>query len=819
MPADRHANDAAAENWRQRCAEGAACLQAALAYLQRGWSVLAICPPDHVGVGKTHGQQCKSPGKAPWGDWKEYQDRLPTEAELLKKWRDNPTLNVGLALGPVSGLVRLDIDGPGGEQRLAEYSGGDLPMTWEFTSGRDNGGRGLLYAIPPGVLFMTTHEKPDKKQELRFQAKGAQTVLPPSRHPDGPLYAWKPRHGPEDITVAAAPDWMVKRWGVGQNGHTTGHRKAESLDDDEVIEEGKRDDTLASLAGTMRRRGMGREEIEAALLIVNARRCQPALDESQVAKIAASIAKRKAADPALLRIGRTGELPNGDGKEPEPWAPPVPFTAPGSLPPFPVDKLPFWLAAWVEAEAIATQTPPDLAGNLAIAVVAAALACKARALIRGGWREPANIFTVTSLPPGERKSAVFRAALEPVLEHAQDEQDRMTPVIAELASVHRMMEKELENVERKAAREEDPTERLRLREDAKRLAKELEAHKVPDLPQLFTDDVTPEKLGQLLARQRGRMLLASAEGTIFEIAKGKYSETANFDVFLKGHAGDPLRTDRMSRKGEAINHPALSCALAVQPDVIAGLSEQASMRGRGFLARWLYSLPVSRCGRREIAPAPVPGGIAADYRDAMLRLWSLPVLELEPAGRDVPFSRSADESLRAFEQELEPQLADGEPLAYLAGWGSKLAGAIARLSLIFHVSEHLGGAGGDWTAPIEAETVEAAIIIGRDYYLPHARAAFGAMGADERSRDASRVVGWLAKRNFETLKLWRGVRVVSKGDIHGKVFGGTRSVEEVNLVCRLLCEHGYLRNAGPAWRRDVQVFEVTPEPLSAVEIE
>ena len=71
------------------------------------------------------------------------------------------------------------------------------------------------------------------------------------------------------------------------------------------------------------------------------------------------------------------------------------------------------------------------------------------------------------------------------------------------------------------------------------------------------------------------MLLASAEGTAFEIAKGRYSETANFDVFLKGHAGDPLRVGRISRDSEAVNSPALSCALAVQPDVISGLAEQA----------------------------------------------------------------------------------------------------------------------------------------------------------------------------------------------------------------------------------------------------
>jgi hypothetical protein len=118
-----------------------------------------------------------------------------------------------------------------------------------------------------------------------------------------------------------------------------------------------------------------------------------------------------------------------------------------------------------------------------------------------------------------------------------------------------------------------------------------------------------------------------------------------------------------------------------------------------------------------------------------------------------------------------------------------------------------------WSAPISGETAEAAIALGRDYYLPHARAAFGAMGADERAKDAARVVGWLAARHkSETLKLWKGVRVISKADIHTQVFGGSRSVDEVGAIIAVLVEHGYLRNAGAGWRRDGQVFEVNPSP-------
>jgi putative DNA primase/helicase len=283
--------DKAAAHHCQRQADGQACLRSALDFLQRGWSVLAICPPDHMGVGKKHGQHCKSPGKAPWGPWKAFQDRLPTRAELQRKWGDNPTLNVGIALGPVSGLVRVDVDGPGGEALLRKLSSGDLPDTLEFTSGRNNGGRGLLYKIPAGVTLRTTAESPGaKKEELRFQAKGAQTVLPPSRHPSGSLYAWVPGHSPNEMDAALAPQWLLAEL-LAEAPSPNGRPKRVAKTLGQSIPEGQRDSTLASIAGTMRHRGMSAEAIEAALRVENESRCDPPLSDGDVSRIAQSVGR------------------------------------------------------------------------------------------------------------------------------------------------------------------------------------------------------------------------------------------------------------------------------------------------------------------------------------------------------------------------------------------------------------------------------------------------------------------------------------------------------------------------------------------------
>lgn len=196
---------------RQREADGAANLAAALDYLTMGWPILALCPPDHAGMSERHLASCRSQGKRPWLRWAEFQPdshgRLPTPLEVNEWWRHHPTSNVGLALGAV---VRIDIEGPQARARLGEMSAGDLPDTLEFSSGRGDGtGEGWLYALPPDARLRTRREGLALGGELRLQALGAQTVLPPSRHTSGRLYAWKPGHGPKEIALAPAPAWLL----------------------------------------------------------------------------------------------------------------------------------------------------------------------------------------------------------------------------------------------------------------------------------------------------------------------------------------------------------------------------------------------------------------------------------------------------------------------------------------------------------------------------------------------------------------------------------------------------------------------------------
>jgi hypothetical protein len=303
-PLAGNTTDAAADYHRRRQDDGAACLAAALDYLARGWSALAVCTPNHVGVGKTHGKDCKSPGKAPWGPWKSFQKRLPTEAELRQKWRANPQLNVGVALGGVTGLVGLDVDGEPGEAVLARLSTGDVPDTLEFTSGK---GRRLLYRVPEGVELRPSPNPGGEAVEggeLRLLGLGSQTVMPPSRHKDsGRRYTWRPGHGPGEVDPPVAPAWVVDlmKADAPRAGRPGGHKSWVFAPGEKVLE-GKRNSFLASWAGLFRRYRMSEQEIVACLAVLNESRCDPPLDDGEVAKVAHSIAGY-ATGPALRPRG------------------------------------------------------------------------------------------------------------------------------------------------------------------------------------------------------------------------------------------------------------------------------------------------------------------------------------------------------------------------------------------------------------------------------------------------------------------------------------------------------------------------------------
>lgn len=438
------------------------------------------------------------------------------------------------------------------------------------------------------------------------------------------------------------------------------------------------------------------------------------------------------------------------------WPAPERFDA-TRLPAFPVSALSPWLRDWVIAEAAATQTPPDLSACIALGATSLAVARVHHVAVRAGWIEPTNLWLVVALPPGERKSAVFANAAEPVFAYTKHVAEKMAPEIAARASERRVLQLQIKEAEAAAGRRKT-YEGLDGHETAVELSGRLQ--KLPELhaPLFLTDDVTPEALAVLLAQHGERMGIFSAEGGPFELMAGRYSEKgSNFEIFLKSHPGDHHIAHRIHREPVMLTHPLVTLVVTVQPGVIQGLHEKEGFRSKGLLARFLYSLPKTALGIRTADPAPMDPAARDAYNAALVTM-----LVQSGAQKTLRMTAEADKARSRYQTELEPRLGEYGDLSAIGDWANKLVGTVCRIAGVLHVADH-ATALDQMPVEISVNAFERAILLG-DYFLEHAVAAFDQMAADPHVETAKRLWRWIERkgvRNFSQRDAGRALRAQS----------------------------------------------------------
>ena len=146
----------------------------------------------------------------------------------------------------------------------------------------------------------------------------------------------------------------------------------------------------------------------------------------------------------------------------------------------------------------------------------------------------------------------------------------------------------------------------------------IDAIDVPELPRLVADDVTPEAVASLLAECGGPSLSSAPRAACSISSLAANGNIPNMDVWLKGHSGDMIRVDRKGRAPEYIRKPAMTLGLMIQPDVLKSIAAQPSFRGRGLIARFLYTMPVSKVGNRKTNADAVSDAVLKAY-DTVIR--------------------------------------------------------------------------------------------------------------------------------------------------------------------------------------------------------
>ena len=554
-----------------------------------------------------------------------------------------------------------------------------------------------------------------------------------------------------------------------------------------TIPEGNRNSTLSRIGAKIIKR-YGDTAKSKELFLQAAEQCIPPLEDRELENI--WVGKQRL---YVKMRKQPGYIPpdayNGTGSVI--WETPLPFDE-YDLPSFPVDALPETVRRYVLAVAESTQTSVDMAAVEALGV--GPLCSQGKYFIQGNadWAEPLNIYTVVILPPAERKSSVLSVMIRPVEEYEKEENSRRNAGIIESQMVLSRLEKEKRSLVERASKGKATEEEVRAK------ATEIAKYEPVKPLRLFVDDVTSEKLTSVLAENKGRAAVVSAEGGIFDIISGLYSRNVNIDVFLKGHSGDTIRVDRIGRASESIIHPALTMVLAVQPEVLNGLMSNNTFRGRGLTARFLYSMPKSTVGSRSFSTKPIPEGVRARYR-ALIETILSSDNEQEPISLD----DGAREVLEDLFNEIEGRL-KGD-LAEISDWAGKFVGAVLRISGILHVMKYPKDSMFD---AVDRETMEHAVIIGR-YFLTHAKAAYSLMGADTVNKDAQHLLSFIKRERLAEFSRRDAMRLCRS----------FKTADSLQPVLNRLCEYGYIavkpqEPVSGIGRRPSEVYVTNPAVLN-----
>lgn len=234
-------------------------IELALHYAAQGWPVFPLRPGEKapIIIGSFHNATTHAAAVEAW-------------------WAKWPDANIGIATGTVSDLLVIDVDVKKGKQGLQSLQELQLPQT--LTIGTPSRGWHLYFRMPPGRPIRIGA---DLLPGIDWRGEGGYVVAAGSVTPQG-MYEIRRRH-----EIAQLPPRVVdllrrvRRRAQVQLGE----------DGELVIAEGARDSTLTSIAGSLRRHGVGAPVILECLRAINQAYCAVPHAERDLERIAGSVGR------------------------------------------------------------------------------------------------------------------------------------------------------------------------------------------------------------------------------------------------------------------------------------------------------------------------------------------------------------------------------------------------------------------------------------------------------------------------------------------------------------------------------------------------
>lgn len=281
------------ENSPEKRENSATLLKWALFWAAQGVPVFPVHGVSGGVCSCREGRECQSAGKHP-RTRAGLKEATLDDAQIQAWWRKWPGANIGGLTGGAVRLLVVDVDPKSGGDAslndLTEVYGLDWLETLQVKTG--SGGNHFFFTYPAGVELRNTAGKLAPGIDTR--AEGGYVVLPPSVHLSGRHYQLQ-----NTIMAQPLPAWLLEELTRAPETPKTSvidfqERREFHARDGALIAEGERNVRLFKIGCGIWATGAAPDltGLHAQLLAVNAQRVTPALDDAEVAKIAASIVGR-----------------------------------------------------------------------------------------------------------------------------------------------------------------------------------------------------------------------------------------------------------------------------------------------------------------------------------------------------------------------------------------------------------------------------------------------------------------------------------------------------------------------------------------------
>jgi hypothetical protein len=377
---------------------------------------------------------------------------------------------------------------------------------------------------------------------------------------------------------------------------------------------------------------------------------------------------------------------------------------------FPTELYPKVMAEFVQACSVSLGVPEALPAITALGVCSGSIGKGLRVKTGPSSTLGANLYLLGSAESGVGKSRSLKLVAEPFLEFEKEQQQQWQNQTgpnnkADLMIITQLITK----LQKDAARKVNPVEKEEIQQELKNAIVQSEKlERQQEDPTLIVDDVTSQRLADLLYKNRELLFSISADArNIVDIICGRYNNANNTDesIYLQAFTGDKLKVDRKGSPTIILHEPCLSALWLVQPDAVSRMFETDSLMSSGLLSRFLIA-------HTRAAPQKIKG-VRPEIPNENYLAWSSLIRTLLNTYHQTnePFIVSPHPSVVSVMNDFHNSLIDryrSFELQDVWSFATRWYEQAWRISLVLHAASH---AEESKTRQLEPESAEKAIAL------------------------------------------------------------------------------------------------------------